>query len=163
MSESFSLFDPIHRGDEKRKCSPGIGVYAAFTAELLDERTVDDLKIQTEFFTHFTFPIRHIRSRSDNQNVTGAVPQQKFLNNQPGLDGFSQTWKRSGSVPKKSLINAQYLPIFETSPTILKIAVCKLLNRETVAKPPIFRGSLTLNWALMSLSSYLLTEMGNAA
>src|SRR5690554_156104 len=69
---------------------PRVGVDAAFAPQLLDVSSVDHAEVEAELLQHLDTPFFLQRSGTDDQDGTGAVPEQHLLDDQSGLDGLAQ-------------------------------------------------------------------------
>ena len=90
-AEALALLDPIHRGDQIRECRPWVCLNAALAAEVLDELAIDDLELEPELLVHFPLPVREIGCGRDDENGTGAVTDQKLLNDKARLNRLAET------------------------------------------------------------------------
>ncbi len=78
-AQYFAALDPVHGRDQAWMGSPGIGMDAAISVQLLDVGRVDNSEIKAKFFQHLDTPLFLQRCGADDQDGASTVPQQHLL------------------------------------------------------------------------------------
>ena len=91
-AQALAALGPIHRRDEARMRRPRIGVDAALAPQLLDIVGVHHAEVEAELLQHLDAPFLLKRRGANDQDGARAMPQQQFLNDQTGLDGFAKAY-----------------------------------------------------------------------
>ena len=89
-TQTLTALGPIHRRDETWMRRPRIGVDAAFAPQSFDVVGVHHEELEAELLQHLDAPLLLKRRGADDQDGARAMPQQQFLNDQTGLDGFAE-------------------------------------------------------------------------
>ena len=78
------------RGDQPGEVVPRVDVDAPAAAQLLISSTVHDAEVEAELVPHLLLPLDLERGRADDQDLPGAVPDDEFEGDHPGLDGLAE-------------------------------------------------------------------------
>jgi hypothetical protein len=71
--------------------APQVDVDSPLPSQVPHQLAVHDAEVQAELVPHLVSPLHLERGRAEDKDPAGAVPEDQFEGDQPGLDGLSQT------------------------------------------------------------------------
>ena len=83
--------EPVNRDDEPREALEWIGSQSPGAAQLAEHGGVDNPELESEAIGHLGLPLERERSRTHDVDGPRAVPEQKLLHDEAGLDRLAQT------------------------------------------------------------------------